>query len=87
MISGNKHTIAAAICAYTYYWYNFMPLARGTAAVGYTTMLGLFWAAGMPVTTPIPTDYQVGPGVGVCKLSPCVKLACLYLEEFWCLVT
>jgi hypothetical protein len=36
-----------------------MPLARGTAAVGYTTMLGLFWAAGMPVTQPIPTDYQV----------------------------
>lgn len=40
--------------------YNFMPLARGTAAVGYTTMLGLFWAAGMPITTPIPKDYQVG---------------------------
>jgi hypothetical protein len=36
-----------------------MPLARGTAAVGYTTMLGLFWAAGMPITQPIPTDYQV----------------------------
>jgi hypothetical protein len=40
--------------------YNFMPLARGTAAVGYTTMLGLFWAAGMPISSVIPKDYQVG---------------------------
>jgi hypothetical protein len=39
--------------------YNFMPLARGTAAVGYTTMLGLFWAAGMPISKEIPKDYQV----------------------------
>jgi len=37
-----------------------MPLARGTAAVGYTTMLCLFWAAGTPVTAHIPKDYQVG---------------------------
>jgi hypothetical protein len=37
-----------------------MPLARGTAAVGYTTMLGLFWAAGMPISKEIPKDYQVG---------------------------
>lgn len=36
-----------------------MPLARGTAAAGYTTMLALFWAAGMPVKVTIPTDYQV----------------------------
>jgi hypothetical protein len=50
---------AGAILCYAYYWYNFMPLARGTAAVGYTTMLALFWAAGMPITQPIPTDYQV----------------------------
>ncbi|KAF8058901.1 SRFR1 [Scenedesmus sp. PABB004] len=50
---------AAAILSYAYYWYNFMPLARGTAAVGYATMLGLFWAAGAPATAPIPQDYQV----------------------------
>ena len=34
--------------------YNFMPLARGTAAVGYITLLGIFLAAGMPITAPIP---------------------------------
>ncbi|GIL49345.1 hypothetical protein Vafri_5718 [Volvox africanus] len=51
--------LAQRILTYCYYWYNFMPLARGTAAVGYTTMLSMFWAAGMPVTTAIPKDYQV----------------------------
>ncbi|GLC64956.1 hypothetical protein PLESTF_000225900 [Pleodorina starrii] len=51
--------VAQRILTYCYYWYNFMPLARGTAAVGYTTMLAMFWAAGMPVTASIPKDYQV----------------------------
>ncbi|KXZ44388.1 hypothetical protein GPECTOR_68g359 [Gonium pectorale] len=51
--------LASSILTYCYYWYNFMPLARGTAAVGYTTMLSLFWAAGMPVSAAIPKDYQV----------------------------
>ncbi|GLI61283.1 hypothetical protein VaNZ11_003633 [Volvox africanus] len=51
--------LAQRILTYCYYWYNFMPLARGTAAVGYTTMLSMFWAAGMPVTAAIPKDYQV----------------------------
>jgi hypothetical protein len=55
----NSLNTTGAILCYAYYWYNFMPLARGTAAVGYTTMLGLFWAAGMPITQPIPRDYQV----------------------------
>ena len=36
-----------------------MPLARGTAACGYTAILSLFWAASMPVTASIPKDYQV----------------------------
>ncbi|GFH22733.1 Cir_N domain-containing protein [Haematococcus lacustris] len=36
-----------------------MPLARGSAACGYTTILALFWAAGMPITASIPKSYQV----------------------------
>ncbi|KAG0562763.1 hypothetical protein KC19_9G169700 [Ceratodon purpureus] len=43
----------------SFYWYNFMPLARGTAVVGYVTLLGLFLAANMKVTVPIPKDLQV----------------------------
>ncbi|KAJ4760063.1 Tetratricopeptide repeat protein 13 [Rhynchospora pubera] len=48
-----------AILRMTYYWYNFMPLSRGSAAVGYTVMLGLFLAANMEVTTSIPPGVQV----------------------------
>ncbi len=39
--------------------YNFMPLARGTAVVGYITLLGLFLAANMKVTANIPENFQV----------------------------
>jgi hypothetical protein len=39
--------------------YNFMPLCRGTAVVGYVTLLGLFLAAGMEVTASIPQGLQV----------------------------
>jgi len=31
-----------------------MPLARGTAAVGYMTLLSVFMAAGMPIEAQIP---------------------------------
>jgi hypothetical protein len=58
-LQGDHPATAAAILTYAYYWYNFMPLARGTAAVGYSTILALFWAAGMPVTSSIPSSYQV----------------------------
>ncbi len=59
MESGDMPRIAKTIMIYSYYWYNFMPLARGTAACGYATMLSLFWTAGMPVDATIPVDYQV----------------------------
>lgn len=48
-----------AILRITYYWYNFMPLARGTSAVGYTVLLGLFLACNMEVTGNIPSGIQV----------------------------
>ncbi|KAF8410165.1 hypothetical protein HHK36_002687 [Tetracentron sinense] len=48
-----------AILRMTYYWYNFMPLSRGSAAVGYVVLLGLFLAANMEVTGSIPQGLQV----------------------------
>ncbi|XP_049850015.1 uncharacterized protein LOC126320589 [Schistocerca gregaria] len=42
------------IMACTFYWYNFMPLSRGSAATGYITMLGLFLACGYRVASKIP---------------------------------
>ncbi|KAF6147583.1 hypothetical protein GIB67_035340 [Kingdonia uniflora] len=48
-----------AILRMTYHWYNFMPLSRGSAAVGYAVLLGLFLAANMKVTENIPEGLQV----------------------------
>jgi hypothetical protein len=62
--AGDLAGAARGALTFAYYWYNFMPLARGTAAVGYTTLLALLWALGTPVTAPIPKDYQVGVGRG-----------------------
>eukprot|EP00850_Spirogloea_muscicola_P017708 SM000155S01637 [mRNA] locus=s155:42573:48141:+ [translate_table: standard] len=51
--------LSHCILRLSYYWYNFMPLVRGTAAVGYITLLGLYLAAGLEVTTLIPPGVQV----------------------------
>lgn len=48
-----------AILRMTYYWYNFMPLSRGSAVVGYVVLLGLFLAANMEVKASIPEGTQV----------------------------
>ncbi|KAG5623861.1 hypothetical protein H5410_009079 [Solanum commersonii] len=48
-----------AILRMTYYWYNFMPLSRGTAVVGFIVLLGLLLAANMEFTGSIPKGLQV----------------------------
>jgi hypothetical protein len=37
------------ILTMTFYWYNFMPLSRGTAAVGYMALLAMFLAIDVEV--------------------------------------
>ncbi|KAL3145349.1 hypothetical protein ABBQ38_001606 [Trebouxia sp. C0009 RCD-2024] len=59
LAGGHKPLIAHAALTYVYYWYNFMPLARGTAVTGYITLLAIFLAADMPITAFIPKNYQV----------------------------
>ena len=60
--SGDKPRIAHAVLTYVYYWYNFMPLARGTAVAGYITVLAVFLAADMPITSFIPkASYKPAP--------------------------
>ena len=39
-----------------------MPLARGTAACGYTMLLSLFWAAGILTSTTIPNATTKSSG-------------------------
>ena len=54
LTAGDHPRIADATLRYAFLWYNFMPLARGTAVVGYISLLAVFLAAGMPITTPAP---------------------------------
>jgi hypothetical protein len=60
---GRREEVADAVLAFGYFWYNLMPLARGTAGSGYASVLGMFYAAGLNVTASIPPNYQVG-GLG-----------------------
>lgn len=64
----DKPLAARAVLHYVYYWYNFMPLARGSAAVGYTTILSLFWATGSPISVNIPKDYQTDWEAILCRV-------------------
>ncbi|GMI76873.1 SUPPRESSOR OF RPS4-RLD 1, SUPPRESSOR OF RPS4-RLD 3 [Hibiscus trionum] len=52
-------SVREAILRMTYYWYNFMPLSRGTAAVGFVVLLGLLLAANMEFAGNIPEGVQV----------------------------
>ncbi|XP_062101861.1 suppressor of RPS4-RLD 1 [Humulus lupulus] len=52
-------SVRDAILRMTYYWYNFMPLSRGSAVAGFTVMLGLLLAANMRFTGSIPKGLQV----------------------------
>ncbi|ONM27966.1 Suppressor of RPS4-RLD 1 [Zea mays] len=56
---GVLDAVKDAILRMTYYWYNFMPLSRGSAVVGYVVLLGLFLAANMDITASIPPGVQV----------------------------
>ncbi|XP_024959887.1 suppressor of RPS4-RLD 1 isoform X1 [Cynara cardunculus var. scolymus] len=56
---GTLENVREAILRMTYYWYNFMPLSRGSAAVGFTVMLGLLLAANMEFAGSIPEGRQV----------------------------
>ncbi|XP_073044864.1 suppressor of RPS4-RLD 1 [Primulina eburnea] len=51
--------VREAILRMTYYWYNFTPLSRGSAVVGFVVLLGLFLAANMEFTGSIPAGVQV----------------------------
>ncbi|CAI7767981.1 unnamed protein product, partial [Closterium sp. NIES-53] len=58
-ITEYRHCILRAILTLSFYWYQYGPLTRGTAMVGYVTMLGLFLAADMQVTANAPRGLQV----------------------------
>ncbi|GJP40400.1 hypothetical protein CLOM_g24670 [Closterium sp. NIES-68] len=54
-----RKAIQDNILRMAYYWYNFMPLARGTAMNGYVMTLSLLLAVDLQVSQPIPRGVQV----------------------------
>ena len=54
--SSSSERITELILSIAFYWYNFMPLARGTAICGYVSILGMFLAAGIHLQAPIPAN-------------------------------
>ncbi|CAI5984411.1 unnamed protein product [Closterium sp. NIES-65] len=51
-----RQRIQDQIIAIAYYWFQLMPLSRGSAMVGLMSILGLSMAAGMETTTHVPRD-------------------------------
>lgn len=50
--------VSDLILTQTFFWYNFMPLSRGTAAVGYMALLAMFLALDIDISCEIPKDFQ-----------------------------
>jgi hypothetical protein len=48
---------AEVVLTLAYYWYNFMPIARGTAATGYVSIIGTFLAFGYKIDSLIPIGH------------------------------
>ena len=51
--------ISKWILAITFYWFNFMPLSRGTAACGYIVLLGMFLSVDIDIDARVPAKQQV----------------------------
>lgn len=49
----------ATVVQMFYYWVNFGPLSRGSAACGYVVLWGLMAAAGWRLTEPLPPNIQM----------------------------
>lgn len=51
--------ISDLILTMAFYWYNFMPLSRGTAATGYIALIAMFLAIGVKIDTLVPLEFLV----------------------------
>jgi len=51
--------VSDLILQFTYFWYNFMPLSRGTAACGYIGLVAMFLAIGIKIKDLVPEKLLV----------------------------
>jgi len=50
----NLDRVSDLILTLTFYWYNFMPLSRGTAACGYVGLVAMFLSIGIHISDLVP---------------------------------
>jgi len=89
--------VADLILSIYYYWVNFGPLSRGSAACGLIVMSGLLLAVGMKITCPIKEGMQMDweailrPEVNdfLDQLRPWLypSLEAFVMQEHWPVVT
>jgi len=56
---GEDKDILTAILGMMFYWYNFMPLSRGTAACGFVLLFALLATLGKKLNVHVPKDMQI----------------------------
>lgn len=57
--AADQDAVCDLILTIFYYWVNFGPLSRGSAACGYIVLSGLMAAAGWRLTEPLPANVQM----------------------------
>ncbi|BFU19319.1 TPR repeat protein [Entamoeba histolytica HM-1:IMSS-B] len=55
---GEEEALLRAMFDFTFYWYNFMPLSRGTAATGFVFMLAMLASLNYQINKHIPKGMQ-----------------------------
>lgn len=58
-LAPSEHQLVDAALRLTFYWFNFMPLTRGTAATGWAMLMALLLAFGIEVADSPPTGMCV----------------------------
>eukprot|EP00002_Diphylleia_rotans_P010309 TRINITY_DN2076_c0_g1_i1.p1 TRINITY_DN2076_c0_g1~~TRINITY_DN2076_c0_g1_i1.p1 ORF type:complete len:855 (-),score=180.18 TRINITY_DN2076_c0_g1_i1:1931-4495(-) len=54
----NKDRVIELVVYIVYFWFNFQPLTRGSAVVGYIMLHSLFLSLDLEITEPIPDNVQ-----------------------------
>ncbi len=55
---GSQELVLEAALRVVFFWYNLMPLSRGTAAIGSCALHGILLSCGLVVKSPVPEGYQ-----------------------------
>ncbi|KAL7714763.1 Tetratricopeptide repeat protein [Entamoeba marina] len=63
-----QESLLRSVYTFAFFWYNFMPLSRGTAAAGFVFMMGMLASLGIKINKPIPKGMQTDWEALLCEL-------------------